>query len=99
MRRQFWIMMLALAAIVPAGAPRAWTGEPISVGLSAPMTGNYAEYGNNWKKAMDIAVEKINQKGGIKGRPLQLVVEDSKSDPKERKFLEQDRFDLKRSLP
>jgi branched-chain amino acid transport system substrate-binding protein len=83
MRGQFWIMMLALAATVLAGGPLAWSGEPISVGLSAPMTGNYAEYGNNWKKAMDIAVEKINQKGGIKGRPLQLVVEDSKSDPKD----------------
>jgi len=82
MQRQFWILV-ALAAMVLAGAPRAWSAEPISVGLSAPMTGNYAEYGNNWKKAMDIAVEKINQKGGIKGRPLQLVVEDSKSDPKD----------------
>ena len=83
MRRNLWLMMLALAVAVLAGAPLAWSGEPISVGLSAPMTGNYAEYGNNWKKAMDIAVEKINQKGGVKGRPLQLVVEDSKSDPKD----------------
>lgn len=35
------------------------------------------------KKAMDIAVEKINAKGGIKGRPLQIVAEDSKSEPKD----------------
>lgn len=61
----------------------AWSGEPIHVGLSAPLTGNYSEYGTNWKKAMDIAVEKINAKGGIKGRPLVIVAEDSKSDPKD----------------
>lgn len=72
------ILALGTAAVVPAGA-----GEPISIGLSAPLTGNYSEYGTNWKKAMDIAVEKINAKGGVKGRPIQIVAEDSKSDPKD----------------
>lgn len=70
-------------ALVVAGASLGWSGEPIQIGLSAPLTGNYSEYGTNWKKAMDIAVEKINAKGGIKGRPLQIIAEDSKSDPKD----------------
>ena len=75
--------ILLIPFLLPAAASLAWGAEPIFIGLSAPITGNYAEYGNNWKKAMDIAVERINQRGGIKGRPLQLVVEDSKSDPKD----------------
>jgi len=76
------ILLVWLGWLLVAGVP-ASSAEPIYIGLSAPITGNYAEYGNNWKKAMDIAVERINQRGGIKGRPLQLVVEDSKSDPKD----------------
>jgi branched-chain amino acid transport system substrate-binding protein len=80
--RVVWVMVAACVLVVSCTF-LGWSGEPISVGLSAPLTGNYSEYGTNWKKAMDIAVEKINAKGGIKGRPLQIVAEDSKSDPKD----------------
>lgn len=77
------LAMVAAAFLgVPAWAGQA-SGEPIQVGLSAPLTGNYSEYGTNWKKAMDIAVEKINAKGGVKGRPIEIVAEDSKSEPKD----------------
>jgi branched-chain amino acid transport system substrate-binding protein len=79
-----WVGVLVLAVLTGvAGIPTAGAGEPIQVGLSAPLTGNYSEYGTNWKKAMDIAVEKINAKGGVKGRPIEIVAEDSKSDPKD----------------
>ena len=80
--RVVWVTVTAWALVMFCTS-LGWSGEPISVGLSAPLTGNYSEYGTNWKKAMDIAVEKINAKGGIKGRPLQIVAEDSKSDPKD----------------
>ncbi len=86
MRRGYFLTFLAAFALalsaVPAWAGQA-SGEPILVGLSAPLTGNYSEYGQNWKKAMDIAIEKINAKGGVRGRPIQLVPEDSKSEPKD----------------
>src|SRR5512144_694699 len=83
MKRRVLGGVLAALVLVALGVLPGWAGEPIYVGLSAPLTGNYSEYGTNWKKAMDIAIEKINAKGGIKGRPLQLVAEDSKSDPKD----------------
>ena len=79
-----WVGVIAAAFVLVISATSlGWSGEPISVGLSAPLTGNYSEYGTNWQKAIEIAVEKINAKGGIKGRPLQIVAEDSKSDPKD----------------
>lgn len=82
--RSKWAGVIVAAFVVALSvASVGWSGEPIYVGLSAPLTGNYSEYGTNWKKAMDIAVEKINAKGGIKGRPLQIVAEDSKSEPKD----------------
>ncbi len=80
-RSVFGVVLVAL--VLAFGVPSGWSGEPIYVGLSAPLTGNYSEYGTNWQKSIQIAVEKINAKGGIKGRPLQIVAEDSKSDPKD----------------
>ncbi len=56
--------------------------EPIYIGLSAPMTGQYAAYGGNFKKAIDLVMDQINQDGGIKGHPVALIVEDSCGEPK-----------------
>ena len=83
MKRRVLGGVLAALVLVALGVLPGWAGEPIYVGLSAPLTGNYSEYGTNWQKSIQIAVEKINAKGGVKGRPLQIVAEDSKSDPKD----------------
>ena len=37
-----------------------FAGEPIYIALSAPITGNYAEYGANFKKAIDLGIKQIN---------------------------------------
>ncbi len=64
-----------------AAAPKA--KEELIIGVTAPMTGTYAEYGQIWKKAMDIAVDEINKKEVIPGKNLKLQVEDSQADPKQ----------------
>ncbi len=53
------------------------TGEPIKIGLIVPLTGNAADIGLSNKRASEIAVTEINQKGGVDGRPIKLVFEDS----------------------
>jgi len=80
----------AEAAVAPATeatpAPAAISGpdgEPITIGVSGPLTGQNARYGEQWKKGFDLALEEINGKGGINGRPLQYVFEDTQSDPKQ----------------
>jgi branched-chain amino acid transport system substrate-binding protein len=55
----------------------------IYFGVSGPLTGPNAEYGQIWKKAFDIALDEINAKGGIKGRKVQILFEDTQSDPKQ----------------
>lgn len=55
--------------------------EPIHIGLSAPLTGQYAGYGEMFKKAIDLAISTINADGGIEGRQLELVVGDSEGNP------------------
>jgi branched-chain amino acid transport system substrate-binding protein len=52
---------------------------PVKMGLNDPLTGTYAELGKNEQIGCELAVEEINKKGGILGRPVQLLVEDSTS--------------------
>ena len=54
---------------------------PIKIGLSTPLTGNFAENGEGTKVAVQMAVDKINAAGGINGRTIEVDVQDSKSDP------------------
>lgn len=58
-------------------------GETARYGVSGPFSGNNAEYGRIWKKAMGMAVDEINAVGGVQGRPVELVYEDSQADPKQ----------------
>jgi len=52
-------------------------------GVSSATTGQYAQYGEQFKEAFDLAVEEINAAGGIDGHPVALKYEDSQSDPKQ----------------
>src|SRR5271156_1841551 len=58
------------------------SGEPVTIGVSGPLTGQNAQYGSQWKKGFDLALEEVN-KTGVKGRPLQYVFEDSQADPRQ----------------
>ena len=56
--------------------------EPIKIGAILPLTGEAASWGQNGLAGMKLALQEINQKEGINGRRLELVVEDSKCSPK-----------------
>jgi branched-chain amino acid transport system substrate-binding protein len=70
--------LLSVVAAMPSNA-----ADPIILGVSGPLTGPNAQYGAQWKTGFDLALEPINGAGGIKGRPLQYVFEDSQSDPRQ----------------
>jgi len=54
--------------------------EPIKIGVTVPLTGNAAIWGEEISKGIDLAVEEINSNGGINGRKIRIIYEDS-SDP------------------
>lgn len=56
--------------------------EPVYIGLSAPMTGQYAETGKSFQEGVELVIEKINKAGGIDGRLIELLVGDSQGEPK-----------------
>ncbi len=59
-------------------AMAAAAGEPFVIGVMESITGPGETYGNVAVQAKQMAVEEINASGGINGRELQLIVEDSK---------------------
>jgi branched-chain amino acid transport system substrate-binding protein len=67
----------------PPAATAAPSSDPIVIGVSGPLTGSAAQYGAQWKKGFDLALEEINGAGGIGGRQLQYTFEDSQADPKQ----------------
>jgi branched-chain amino acid transport system substrate-binding protein len=73
---------LAVAAALPAQAQPA-KGEPYRIGIILPMTGPTADYGADFNRGAVLAEEEINASGGIKGRPIKLVLGDSKNQPKD----------------
>jgi len=79
----FIALALVLIFVVGCGGGTATGPKEITLGLTAPMTGDYAEYGTVFKNAAELAIEKINAQGGVNGQKLKLVVGDSKADPKE----------------
>lgn len=56
-------------------------GEPIIIGMDEDSTGPGASYSTIAGKTIRLAVQDINDKGGVLGRPLRLVVENDESDP------------------
>ncbi len=54
----------------------------IKIGAILPLTGDSAAWGEQGKYGIEIAVEEINSKGGINGKKLEVVYEDSQAIPR-----------------
>ena len=73
-------MLAGLAAGCGGGEKKA---DTIKVGANLEMTGGSASYGISSKNAIELAFKEINEKGGINGKQLELVVADNKSEAAE----------------
>ena len=81
-RRSVLKSSLALGALGAVGPYiiKARGEEPLKIGVDNPLTGVYTALGKNEVVGMEQAAAEINAKGGILGRQVQLIVEDSTSD-------------------
>lgn len=52
-------------------------GTPVKVGAAVPLTGFAAADGLEIKRGLEMAWEEVNDMGGILGRPVELVIEDT----------------------
>ena len=90
----------SVAQLAPPFIITARAADTVKIGLDNPLTGTYAALGKNELIGCQLAVEQINAKGGILGRQVELLVEDSTSGDagtavqKARKLIERDKVDF-----
>jgi len=82
-RRPALLARSALAAIALATvslfAPDARAAEPIKIGFSVSLTGGLASSGKAHLLSKQIWAEEVNAKGGLLGRPVELVYYDDQT--------------------
>jgi len=89
---------IALALWFGSGSP-VEAQKPIRIGASASRTGAYATLGQNQLRGYQLCVKHTNERGGVLGRKLELVVDDDRSQAATAKtiyerLITQDKIDL-----
>src|SRR5437868_7462219 len=97
--RGLLMFLLAAAGLALASPQPASAAEPIKIGFGMGLTGGLAASGKAALLAMKIWEEETNAKGGLLGRPVQLIYYDDQSNPATvpgifTKLLDVDKVDL-----
>jgi branched-chain amino acid transport system substrate-binding protein len=77
----FILAFVALAALALASGPAVAAERPIRIGFGMALTGPLAANGKMSLLAMEIWRDDVNAKGGLLGRPVELVYYDDQSSP------------------
>lgn len=75
------VSVLLILALVSVGF--AAVAETLKIAYIGPLTGNYETYGRHQRQAIELAVESVNENGGINGATVEVEWNDDKSDPNE----------------
>ena len=75
--------MLAVSVVASGCGGGSKASDEIKIGVVGEMTGSNATYGTSMVNGMKLAVKEINDKGGVNGKKINLVVADDKSEPAE----------------
>ena len=74
------IATLTLARKGPEDSAMETESKPILIGATLALSGNLAYIGEAERNGLLMAIEEVNEAGGINGRPLKLVAEDNQGD-------------------
>jgi branched-chain amino acid transport system substrate-binding protein len=77
------ILIVALSFLLASCAPKSAEPQTIQIGLQAPLTGDFAAEGQWAKQSVEVAMELLNNKGGVLGKKIEIVVADDASNPKD----------------
>src|SRR5437773_9150148 len=94
------IVVATLVLIAAVGLiPVARAADPIRIGLGMALTGGLSANGKPALLAMQIWKDEINKKGGLLGRPVELIYYDAQTNPAPvtgiyTKLLDVDKVDL-----
>ncbi|HVT15376.1 MAG TPA: ABC transporter substrate-binding protein [Thermoanaerobaculia bacterium] len=70
---------LACLAGATAGSSAATAAEPIKIGVYGPMTGGSSPMGLSMRDGVRLAADEINARGGVLGRPIEIVERDDQA--------------------
>lgn len=73
----FCCLLVLTTGLVNGCGPK----RPIKVGFVGCLTGRLSDLGLAGRNAVMLAVDEVNQTGGIHGRPVELLIRDDKHDP------------------
>jgi branched-chain amino acid transport system substrate-binding protein len=71
-------LLFALACACAAGCR---SSEPIRIGFLAGLSGRHYDMGVSCRNGAQLAVDDVNASGGVRGRPLELLIRDDAQDP------------------
>src|SRR5579859_3871593 len=80
-RRRLLTSATSMAVGMSMGTFRAVAADPIRIGFGMSLTGPLAPGGKQCLLAMEIWRDEVNAKGGLIGRPVELVYYDDQSNP------------------
>ncbi|WP_274629641.1 ABC transporter substrate-binding protein [Arvimicrobium flavum] len=75
------ILAASVAALTISAS--AAVAEEISIAVAGPMTGQLANIGDQFRQGAEAAAKAINEKGGVAGKQIKIVIEDDVCDPKQ----------------
>ncbi len=82
MKKTMWALVSALALSGAAMAQQGVSKDTLTVGSIQDLSGPLAGFGKQIRMGLMLAVDELNEQGGINGRKIVLKVEDSGYDPK-----------------
>lgn len=69
--------LMGLMGLIAFPHTPAWAAEPVKIGFIGPLSGGSIDMGESMRNGALLAVEELNKyKGGVLGRPIQLVERD-----------------------
>lgn len=91
-RNHRWLKRSAIALLLLTSACQAQTqpnssgtgtgdSSGLKVGSLMPVTGDLASYGGPMQDSANLLIETVNQCGGVLGQPIQIISEDSQTNP------------------
>ena len=82
MKRLPFLGIVVLMIVSVASLNSAVAKEQVVIGSISPLTGTNAVQGNDMKNGEQLALEEVNAAGGVLGKPLKILFEDTESRPK-----------------
>ena len=96
-RRQFLVVAaggIGASVSLPA-LLKAQTRNQVKIGILTALSGAQAIYGEQTKRGVEYFTKEVNARGGVLGKPVEIIYEDSVADPatavrKAQKLVEKD---------